>query len=134
MSGAGRPSLLQICLSLEPSFAAYHAAWEFVLALHGGRLDGLARAWGTPMSSKEVVREFTRAEKGFTSRGYLSNGISEASTLNGGPGNDDFTVYNNQASLSLNGDEDDDHFTIRSFVKIDPRKEWAELAPALLEQ
>src|SRR4051812_35888198 len=30
-SMAGRPSLLQLCLSLEPSFAAYHAAWEFVL-------------------------------------------------------------------------------------------------------
>jgi len=28
-SGAGRPSLLQICLSLEPQFAAWHAAWEF---------------------------------------------------------------------------------------------------------
>src|SRR5439155_8604141 len=25
---AERPSLLQICLSLEPSFPAYHAAWE----------------------------------------------------------------------------------------------------------
>ena len=36
----GRPSLLQLCLSLEPNFSAYHAAWEFALALHGGIAGG----------------------------------------------------------------------------------------------
>lgn len=73
-TGAGetaRPSLLQICLSLEPAFAAYHAAWEFVLALHAGRLDAVARAWGTALANKEVVRELTRAERGIATRGYL---------------------------------------------------------------
>jgi agarase len=70
-AGAGRPSLLQICLSLEPGFPAYHAAWEFVLALHRGRLDLLAHAWGVPMANKEVVRELTRTEQGLGSRGYL---------------------------------------------------------------
>ena len=68
---AGRPSLLQVCLSLEPAFAAYHAAWEFALALHGGRLETLARAWGVPLANKEVVRERTRAEQGLGTRGYL---------------------------------------------------------------
>ncbi|MEO6875482.1 MAG: hypothetical protein ABI222_11750 [Opitutaceae bacterium] len=68
---AGRPALLQICLSLEPSFTAYHAAWEFVLALHGGRLEALARAWGHPaIRNKENVRELTRAEQGIVTRGY----------------------------------------------------------------
>jgi len=66
----GRPSLLQLCLSLEPGFATYHAAWEFVLALHGGRIDSLARAWGVPLANKEVVRELTRGEKGLATRGY----------------------------------------------------------------
>jgi agarase len=70
-SAPGRPTLLQLCLSLEPSFAAYHAAWEFVLALHGGRLETLARAWGVTFANKEVVRELTRAEMGLTTRGYL---------------------------------------------------------------
>ena len=70
-STAGRPSLLQICLSLEPGFAAYHAAWEFVLALHGGRIDALARAWNAPLPNKETVRELTRAEEGIGTRGYL---------------------------------------------------------------
>ena len=53
-------------------------------------------------------------------RGYLSNGISSAATLNGGFGNDDFTVYRNRAELFLFGDEDDDTFTVRAFVKVDP--------------
>ena len=69
---AGRPSLLQICLSLEPGFAAYHAAWEFVLALHRGRLDALAKAWALPMiKNKEIVRELTRVDQGIMTRGYL---------------------------------------------------------------
>lgn len=70
-SGAGRPSLLQLCLSLEPNFAAYHAAWEFVLAHHGGRLEALARSWSVKIPNKEVVREMTRAELGLATRGYL---------------------------------------------------------------
>ena len=64
------PTLLQICLSLEPGFAAYHAAWEFVLALHGGKLAAVARGWGTPLANREVVRELTRVEQGLASRGY----------------------------------------------------------------
>jgi len=70
-AGPGRPTLLQICLSLEPGFVAFHAAWEFVLALHGGRLESLARAWGVPLANREVVRERTRAEQGLATRGYL---------------------------------------------------------------
>lgn len=66
-----RPSLLQICLSLEPNFATYHAAWEFVLALHGGRLESVGRAWSVPLANKEILRELTRAEQGIVSRGYL---------------------------------------------------------------
>ena len=71
MARTGRPSLLQICLSLEPSFPAYHAAWEFALALHSGRLAALARAWDAPIANKEVVREMTRAEQGLRTRGFL---------------------------------------------------------------
>jgi hypothetical protein len=66
----GGPGLLQVCLSLEPGFRAYHAAWEFVLALHGGRSEVLGRAWGVPLPNKEVVRELTRTEQGIATRGY----------------------------------------------------------------
>lgn len=67
----GRPTLLQRCLSLEPDCPAYHAAWEFVLALHRGKLDLLAHAWSTPLANREVVRELTRAEQALNTRGYL---------------------------------------------------------------
>lgn len=67
---AGQPTLLQVCLSLEPAFAAYHAAWEFVLALHRGSLEVVARAWGLELKNKEVVRAMTRAEQGIATRGY----------------------------------------------------------------
>ncbi len=69
-SAAPAPGLLQICLSLEPSFPAYHAAWEFLLALHAGRLEAVARAWGVPLANKEVVREMSRSETGIGTRGY----------------------------------------------------------------
>ena len=45
-----------------------------------------------------------------TTRGYLSNGVSETTTLFGGTGNDSFTIYRNLAELFLFGEEDDDTF------------------------
>lgn len=71
--GSGRPTLLQTCLSLEPGYAAYHAAWEFVLAAHGGRLAGLAKAWAHSIENKEMIREMTRTERGLATRGYLKD-------------------------------------------------------------
>lgn len=68
---ADRPSLLQVCLSLEPSFSAYHAAWEFVLAPHGGDLAALARDWSVDLANKEVIRQRTVAERPLTTTGYL---------------------------------------------------------------
>lgn len=59
----GELTALQLCLSLEPSFAAHHAAWEFALAAHGGSLDALARAWGLERAQREQVRQLTRAER-----------------------------------------------------------------------
>jgi hypothetical protein len=53
-------------------------------------------------------------------RGFLSNGVSQSTVLYGGTGNDNFTVYSNKAELFLFGDEDDDTFTVRAFVKVDP--------------
>lgn len=69
----GRPSLLQICLSLEPSFSAYHAAWEFVLAPHGGDLAALARDWRVELPNKEVVRQRTQMERPITTAGYAKD-------------------------------------------------------------
>jgi len=66
-----RPSLLQICLSLEPSAAAYHAAWEFVLAARQGSLETLARDWAVELPNKETLRQLTQAEKPLLTPGYL---------------------------------------------------------------
>ncbi len=65
-----RPSLLQICLSLEPSFPAYHAAWEFALAAHGGVLEGLARDWEIALPNKEALRQLTREDTPLQGEGY----------------------------------------------------------------
>lgn len=64
-----RPTLLQVCLSLEPGFTAYHAAWEFVLAPHGGNLDALAASWGIE-ANREALRQLTLADTPVTSDGY----------------------------------------------------------------
>ena len=66
-----RPSLLQICLSLEPAHRAYHAAWEFVLATRRGDLGTLARDWAVELPNKETLRQLTQAEQPLTSAGYL---------------------------------------------------------------
>jgi len=66
-----RLSLLQICLSLEPSSAAYHAAWEFALAARGGSLETLARAWQVELPNKETLRQHTQAETVLLAPHYL---------------------------------------------------------------
>ena len=55
-----------------------------------------------------------------TTRGFLSNGISQNTTLFGGFGSDNFTVFHNKAELFLFGDEDDDNFQVRAFVRVNP--------------
>jgi agarase len=73
--GADCPSLLQVCLSLEPSFAAFHAAWEFVLAPYGGQIARLAKAWGCPLENRGVIRELTRADRGLMTSGHLRDDV-----------------------------------------------------------
>ncbi len=60
------------------------------------------------------------AETTLTTRGYLTNGVSFDATINGGDGNDSFTVYHNKKPINLFGDADNDTFVIRSFVRVDP--------------
>ncbi|MDT8419498.1 MAG: calcium-binding protein, partial [Desulfuromonadales bacterium] len=51
-----------------------------------------------------------------TTRGYLSNGASEALTINGGLGNDSFSVFHTMADLSLYGQDGDDTFVVKAFA------------------
>ena len=49
-------------------------------------------------------------------RGWLSNGISDPMTINGGEGDDEFVVFHNLDVLTLNGGDGDDQFTVRAFA------------------
>ncbi len=51
-----------------------------------------------------------------TTRGWLSNGISVASTISGDAGDDNFIVFHNKAVLTLLGGDDDDTFIVRAFA------------------
>jgi hypothetical protein len=70
-----RPSLLQICLSLDPSFPAYHAAWEFTLAAYVGELPLLAKAWEVELANKETLRQLTLAETPLLGKCYLRDNV-----------------------------------------------------------
>ncbi|MBC8509085.1 MAG: tandem-95 repeat protein, partial [Chloroflexi bacterium] len=54
-----------------------------------------------------------------TTRGFLSNGVSNPLTAMGGDGEDVFQVYHNLAVLRLEGNDDDDTFIVRAFVVLD---------------
>ncbi len=51
-----------------------------------------------------------------TTRGWLSPGTHAPLVATGGTGNDQFTVYSNQAELRLEGDDDNDLFVVRAFA------------------
>ena len=51
-----------------------------------------------------------------TTRGWLSPGTHAPLVAQGGTGNDEFTVYANQAELRLEGDDDNDLFVVRAFA------------------
>ncbi|WDQ14637.1 hypothetical protein [Rhodopirellula sp. P2] len=57
-----------------------------------------------------------------TTRGFLSNGISQPMTISGGLGNDHFVVFHNLAVLTLNGNEGDDGFEVRAFALVGSRE------------
>ena len=54
-----------------------------------------------------------------TTRGRLTNGVSFATTIDGGIGNDFFGIFHNLATLDLQGGDDDDTFVVRTFIDVD---------------
>ena len=51
-----------------------------------------------------------------STRGWLTNGVSNPVTINGGTGDDLFDIFRNKSSLTLNGEDGDDTFIVRTFV------------------
>ena len=47
---------------------------------------------------------------------YVSAGVSYDTTVTGGDGDDEFSVYQNKGELELNGDAGNDSFIVRAFV------------------
>jgi len=68
-----KPSLLQVCLSLDSHRPAYQAAWDFVLSRHNGSLETLAQDWQVNIDTPEQVRQWTNAKQAIVSRGYLAD-------------------------------------------------------------
>ena len=63
------------------------------------------------------IAPFDEFETLQTTRGYLSNGVSYVTVLEGNGGDDEFIVFRNVAVLDLFGNEGDDMFVIRSFAE-----------------
>ena len=85
-------------------------------AATSGSID--ANNSGLALRPTRVIATNATAQTTLTTRGYLSNGISVAATLNGGDGQDEFDVFHALASLGLNGGRDDDRFTVRAFATL----------------
>ncbi|MDB4265389.1 hypothetical protein N9891_01425, partial [bacterium] len=82
-----------------------------------GQVFESARNGLNPSNGLDPIDYFETVQ---TTRGFLSNGVSQTAVLLGGAGNDNFTIYRNKAEIFAQGEEGDDNFLVRSFVRVDP--------------
>ncbi len=74
--GTGRGvyvSLLQRCLALEAGRPARRAAWEWLLARHGGKLGEVAKAWGVAIADPDAPRQWAQAGRAVHTAGYIED-------------------------------------------------------------
>src|SRR5262249_49724757 len=76
-----------------------------------GQLYQTPRTFGDPTNSTNIAEADAYATIE-TTKGFLSNGISFAVTINGDEGEDLFIVFHNLAVANLNGGDGDDTFII----------------------
>ena len=62
--------LLQTFLAADPKHPGHQAAWDWVLARHGGDVAQVARVWGADFTSPAQLREQTARNLVLASRGY----------------------------------------------------------------
>ncbi|MFU8842101.1 MAG: hypothetical protein ACNA8R_15550, partial [Nitriliruptoraceae bacterium] len=78
-----------------------------------GQLYGTQRNAAAGVSANDIFATIA------TTRGWLSAGNSAALVAQGGEGNDQLTVYSNQAMVRLEGDDGNDIFVVRAFALAD---------------
>jgi len=67
------PLLLQTFLASDPKHPGHQAAWDWVLARHGGDVAAVARGWGADFASPAQLREQTARSLVLASRGYRAD-------------------------------------------------------------
>ena len=95
--------------------------WALTTVLGGEGDDTfqIGQMFQSPRDALSGLAPFDEFETTLTTRGYLSNGVSYATFIDGGDGDDTFTVFRNKAALDLLGGAGDDLFTIRAFALAD---------------
>ena len=105
-------------LTLNPLGGANHFAIDdnsSITVINGGN-DGdtfqIAQVFGNSFTGEG----FETGDLLATTRGLLSHGVSKKLTINGGTGEDYFIIFHNRAVLDLDGGDGNDTFTIRAFA------------------
>jgi len=80
----------------------------------GNDLFQVGQLFGSPRSIA-----IDQSDLSETTRGALSNGITNETTLHGNNGNDKFFIFHNLEDLHAFGDAGDDEFIVRTFVTAD---------------
>lgn len=68
-----KPSLLQVCLSLDPNRPAYEAAWNFVLERHGNSEAQVFADWRLNNFNRDTLKRFTQRRTAIVSRPFLAD-------------------------------------------------------------
>jgi Ca2+-binding RTX toxin-like protein len=76
----------------------------------------VGQIFANPRTGANVVDGGEMRTRAVEGRGHMSLGVSHPTTINGGDGDDLFTVYSNVARLTLNGEDGDDTFVLRAFI------------------
>ena len=90
-----------------------------VVQINGGEGDDLfqiGQLYNSPRDAEAGVDPYDLFTTVQTTRGFLSNGVSESMLVNGEAGNDKFVVFRNLAVLTLKGGTGDDEFVVRAFA------------------
>ncbi|MBN2429796.1 MAG: hypothetical protein JXK94_15785, partial [Deltaproteobacteria bacterium] len=76
----------------------------------------IGQLYNSPRDAETGVDQYDLFTTVQTTRGFVSNGVSESMLVNGEAGNDKFVVFRNLAVLTLKGGTGDDEFIVKAFA------------------